>query len=69
MNEYLKYMEGVGLQSSMSRAVANAWCFSLRLGLGAGGPHKWEVCSGPGAELQVEELQGGGEQDQEGQTN
>lgn len=27
----------------------------------AGGCHKCEVCSGPGAELQVKELQGGDE--------
>ena len=54
-------MEGARLWSSMSQAVANAWCFSLRLGLGAGGPLKCEVCSGPGTELQVKELQEGDE--------
>lgn len=36
-------MEGASLWCSVSRAVANAWCFSLRLGLGAGGPQKHEA--------------------------
>lgn len=49
-------MEGAGLWPFISWTLAIAWCFFLRLRVGARGPYKCELCSGPGTELKREQM-------------